>query len=138
MVNDIRLQRLSEVVRQRASRVILYELKDPRLGFVTVTKVKLARDLTQCTVYWSIMGTAGEKSKTAHALDDALGYVQSAVAKEMGTRKTPRLYFKYDPSMENAQKVYDILAKLKKERGEPVGDADAAPKIAPGDDSGEE
>jgi ribosome-binding factor A len=118
MVNDIRLARLSEVVRERASRVILYELKDPRLGFVTVTRVKLARDLTMCTVFWSIIGTPGEKSKTAHALEDARGVIQSAIAKEMGTRKTPRVYLKHDPSLERAQKVYDILEKIKRERGE--------------------
>jgi ribosome-binding factor A len=122
MVNDIRLLRLSEVVKQKASKVILYELKDPRLGFVTVTGVKLARDLTQCVVLWSIVGTAGERSKTAHALEDARGVVQSAIAKEMGTRKTPRITFRYDPSAERAQKVHGLLAQLRQERlerGEP-------------------
>ena len=119
MVNDIRLQRLSEVVKQRASQAILYELKDPRMGFVTVTRVKLATDLTQCTVFWSVMGTAGEKSKTAHALESARGFIQSAIAKAMGTRKTPRIYFKYDPAIERAQKVFEILAKIRREGGQP-------------------
>ena len=122
MVNDIRLLRLGEVVRQRATKAILYELKDPRLGFLTITRVKLAKDLTQCVIFWSIVGTPGEKSKTAHALEDARGFVQSAVAKEMGTRVTPRLTFKHDPSLEKAQKVFEILATLRKERkdrGEP-------------------
>jgi ribosome-binding factor A len=122
MVNDIRLLRLSEVVRQRATKAILYELKDPRLGFITVTRVKLAKDLTQCIVFWSIVGTPGEKSKTAHALEDARGFVQSAVAGTMGTRVTPRLTFKFDPSLERAQKVFEILTTLRKERkdrGEP-------------------
>jgi ribosome-binding factor A len=120
MVNDIRLKRLSELVKERAARAILYELKDPRLGFITVTRVKLAQDLTQCVVYWSVIGTPGEKSKTSHALEDARGFVQSAVAKEMGTRKTPRLFFKFDPALERAQKVNEILAKLRRERGEDV------------------
>ena len=116
MVNDIRLKRLSEVVKQRASRAILYELKDPRLGFITVTQVKLASDLTQCVIYWSVIGTPGEKSKTAHALEDARGYLQSAIAKEMGTRVTPRIFLKFDESIEKAQKVFGLLAKIKKER----------------------
>ena len=118
MVNEIRLRRLSEVVKQRAARVILYELKDPRLGFVTVTGVKLASDLTQCVILWSVIGTPGEQSKTAHALQDARGFIQSAVAGAMGTRVTPRIYLKYDPSLAKAQKVLDILAKIKAERGE--------------------
>jgi ribosome-binding factor A len=122
MVNDIRLLRLSEVVKERASRAILYELKDPRLGFVTVTGVKLASDLTQCVILWSVIGTSGAKSKTEHALESSRGYIQSAVAKAMGTRKTPRLYFRHDPSLEKAQKVNEILAKLRRERGEDGGD----------------
>jgi ribosome-binding factor A len=128
MVNDIRLRRLAEVVKERASRAILYELKDPRLGFVTVTGVKLAKDLTQCVILWSVLGTPGEKSKTSHALESAKGYVQAAVAKAMGTRKTPRIYFRHDPSLEKAQKVYDLLARIRRERedrgGAPPGPAD--------------
>ncbi len=126
MVNDIRLARLAEVVKERASRAILYELKDPRLGFVTVTRVKLARDLTQCVVFWSVMGTPGEQSKTAHALEDARGFIQSAIAKVMGTKKTPRIYLRKDESLEKAHKVFELLAKLKRERGE-TGPATTAP-----------
>jgi len=118
MVSDIRLRRLAELVKQRASRAILYELKDPRLGFLTVTRVKLASDLTQCTLFWSLIGTAGERSKSAHALESARGFIQSAIAKEMGTRVTPRITLKYDPSIERAQKVYGILDRLRRERGE--------------------
>jgi ribosome-binding factor A len=118
MVGDIRLLRLTELVRERATRAILYELKDPRLGFLTVSRVSLAKDLTACTVFWSIIGTPGEKSKTAHALEAARGYVQSAVAKEMGTRVTPRVRFEFDPSYEKAAKVHTILAKLRREREE--------------------
>ena len=118
MVSDIRQKRLEQVVRRRVGEAILQELKDPRLGFVTVTRVKLARDLSYATIFWSVIGTPGDKSKTAHALEDSRGYLQSAVAKAMMTRVTPRLGFRYDASLEKAQKVFDILAKLRRERGE--------------------
>jgi ribosome-binding factor A len=124
MVNDIRLQRLTEVIRQRVSRAILQEMKDPRIGFITVTQVKLAKDLTSAVIFWSIIGSDGDRSKAAHALEDARGFLQSAVAKEMGTRVTPRLSMRYDPSLVKAQKVYDLLAKLRRERGESVLDQD--------------
>ena len=124
MVNDIRLARLTEVVQRRASKAILYDLKDPRLGFVTVTRVKLAKDLTQCTVFWSVLGTKGEISKTAHALEDARGFLQSAIAREMGTRVTPRLTLRHDPSLEKAQKVHELLAHLRRERGEPDAESE--------------
>ena len=130
MVSDIRLKRLTEVVKERASEVIVLELKDPRLGFVTVTRVKLARDLTQAVIFWSIIGSAGDRSKTAHALEDARGFIQSAVAKAMQTRVTPRLTIKFDPSLERAQKVHEILAQLRREREErgEGGDSEDAPK----------
>jgi ribosome-binding factor A len=67
-------------------------------------------------IYWSILGTPGEKSKAARALEDARGYLQSAIAREMGTRVTPRITLKYDESIEKAQKVHGILANLRKER----------------------
>jgi ribosome-binding factor A len=127
MVNDIRLQRLQEVVKQRVSEAILFELKDPRLGFITVTRVSLARDLTSCVVFWSVVGTAGERSKTAHALESSLPYLQRAVAKAMQTRQTPRLHLKHDESIEKAAKVHSLLRKLREERGEPSEDAAAAP-----------
>jgi len=122
MVHEIRLKRLTEIVRQRASRAILYEMKDPRVGFITVTRVTLAKDLTNAVVFWSILGTDGDRSKTAHALEDAKGFVQSAVAGAMGTRQTPRLTFRYDPSFERAQKVHETLIRLRRERGEEVED----------------
>lgn len=136
MVNDIRLRRLTEVVKQRASQVILMELKDPRLGFLTVTRVKLAKDLTMATIFWSIIGSKGDRSKTAHALEDARGYIQSAVAKVMGTRVTPRITLKYDPSMERAQKVHETLAALRRERAE-RGEPEPPPAPFPEDGDGD-
>lgn len=128
MVNDIRLKRLTEVVKQRVSVAMLQELKDPRIGFITVTGVKLAKDLTSAVVLWSIIGSDGDRSKTAHALEDARGFLQSEVAKVMGTRVTPRLTFHYDPSLAKAQKVFEILARLKEERGDEPPDPAAPPE----------
>ncbi len=127
MVNDIRLKRLTELVKQRVSVAIVKELKDPRLGFITVTRVKLARDLTTGVIFWSIIGTDADRSKTTHALEASRGYLQSVVAKAMGTRVTPRLTLRYDPSLVRAQKVYDVLARLRRERGEPEDPDGAVP-----------
>jgi ribosome-binding factor A len=147
MVNDIRLRRLEEVIKQRASEVILFELKDPRLGFLTVTRVKLARDLTTCVVYWSVVGTAGERSKTEHALESSRAYLQRAIAKALQTRQTPVVHLRYDESMLRAAKVHDILKRLREERGEnaPGDAAEAEARVAAdeakggaGDDGSEE
>ncbi|MCU0724455.1 MAG: 30S ribosome-binding factor RbfA [Planctomycetes bacterium] len=117
-MRDIRHEKLSSLVHRRASEVILYELKDPRLGFVTVTRVKLSKDLRHATVYWSVVGPDSDRTKTAHALDHARGFVQSEVAAALQTRVTPALDFEYDESVEGSVRVSRILDELRRRRGE--------------------
>lgn len=111
-MRDVRLSRLTHVVHRVASEVVLYDLKDPRLGFVTVTRVKLTNDLRHAVIYWSVVGTESERSKTAHALENATGYVQSRVAKALHTRVTPALRFEYDAGVEGSVRVSQILSEL--------------------------
>ncbi len=125
-MKDLRHEKLSSLVLRRASEVILYELKDPRIGFVTVTRVKLARDLRHVVVYYSIVGTDGEKSRTTHALESARGHVQSEIARAMRTRITPLVQFKYDESVEGSVRVSRILDELRKERGEEIAESPPA------------
>lgn len=126
MPNDIRILRLEKVALQRASQVVLYELADPRLTMVTITRVELAKDLTYGTVYWSCLGGKGDRSKAEHALRDATGFVQSEIAKVFRTRRTPKIRFEFDPSIAGAVRVGNLLTKLEKEREAREGGA-AAP-----------
>jgi ribosome-binding factor A len=137
MPNDIRLRRLQEQVKQRAAQVILHELKDPRLGFITVTRVDLSRDLSHAIVHWSVIGTEGEKSKSTHALEASRGFVQAAVAKIMGTRVTPRLQFQFDPGPGKAQQITETLNRLEQERRE-HGKVGSESESATDDDGSEE
>lgn len=129
-MRDVRLQKLTHLVHRTASEVILYELKDPRLGFVTVTRVKLSRDLRHAIVFYSVVGTDGDRSKTAHALDHARGHIQTRIAKVMRTRVTPLIRFEYDLGVEGSVRVSQILAEIAEESGE--GEAE------PGEDAFEE
>lgn len=95
---------------------MLQELADPRLTFVTITRVQLAKDLSHATVYWSTLGEGGQRTKVEHALRDAAPYVQSEVAKVFRTRRTPHLVFRFDKSIEGAVRVSGILDAIKKER----------------------
>lgn len=117
--------KLAEVIRQRAAHVILHELKDPRMGFVTITHVKLAPDLTSAKVFWSVLGGGSERSKTMHALEHARGFVQRRVAEGLRLRNAPELLFDYDEAVEGAIKMGGILKQLRTERGEdpPAGAA---------------
>ena len=117
-MRDVKLSRLTRFVHRRVSEVVLYELQDPRLGFITVTRVDLSRDIRHATVFWSIVGTQGDRSKAAHALDDACGRVQGEVARVMKTRVTPILRFEYDESVEGSVRVSRILNELRQERGD--------------------
>jgi ribosome-binding factor A len=127
-MRDVRHEKLVSLVHRRASEVILYELKDPRLGFVTVTRVKLSRDLRHATVYWSVVGPASDRSKTARALDHARGFVQSEIAAALRTRVTPALAFEYDESVEGSVRVSRILDELRRQRG------DGGPSSSGGDE----
>ncbi len=117
------VQRLSEVIRRRASECILFELKDPRLGFMTVTRVELAPDLSSCRIYYSVLGTPKERNRTRHALHDARGYVQHVVAKSLQTRVAPHVEFEYDESIEGAARMQSLLKELRDSRDETPPDA---------------
>jgi ribosome-binding factor A len=123
-MRDIRHEKLSSLVHRRASEVILYELKDPRLGFVTVTRVKLSKDLRHATIFWSVVGADSDRSKTTHALEHARGFIQSEVASALSTRVTPTLDFEYDESVEGSVRVSRILDDLRRIRGEDAEPAD--------------
>jgi ribosome-binding factor A len=113
---DIRLKRLEKLAMRRASEIVIHELADPRLTFVTITRVELAGDLSHGTIFWSTLGEGGQRSKVEHALRDAAGVVQSEIAKVFRTRRTPHIVFKFDKSIEGASRVSGILDAIKKER----------------------
>lgn len=125
-----KFEKLVSLVKQKVATIVLYRLKDPRVGFVTVTKIVLTRDLKRCTVHYSVVGTSGEKSRTAKALEDARGFIQKEVGKTLRTRVVPRVEFLYDESMEKTSHIEDILKNIKREGGgltkpsDPLDEAD--------------
>jgi len=116
MATDVRLARLERLALRRAGEIVLHELADPRLTFVTITRVKLSADLSHGTIYWSTLGEGGQRTKVEHALRDSAPVVQSEIAKAFRTRRTPHIVFKFDESIEGASRVSGILDAIKKER----------------------
>lgn len=125
-----RLARVSEVIREVAAETILFELQDPRVKNVTVTRAEVSADLQHAKVYVSVMGTPKEQDLCLHGLKHAAGFVQSKLASRMKTRYTPTLKFVLD---EGVKKSLEITRILKKELGD-LTQAEPAP--APDDDSG--
>ncbi len=124
-MNWDKFEKLVSLVREKLTTIILYRLKDPRIGFVTVTRVELSRDLKTCSVYYSVFGKEGEKSKTSHALEAAKGYIQSEIAKALRTKTVPQVRFIFDEGMDKADRVFRILKEIETEK-ENNGDSDEA------------
>jgi ribosome-binding factor A len=123
MPADIRLRRLEKLALHRACEIVQHELSDPRIEFVTLTRVELSKDLSHGVIFWSTLGEGGQRSKVEHALRDAAPLVQTEVAKVFRTRRTPHLVFRFDKSIEGAARVSGILDAIKAERAARTGGA---------------
>lgn len=110
-----RLERVAEVVREVASETILFELRDPRVKGVTVTRTEVSGDLQHAKVYVSVMGTQQEQDLCMHGLKHAAGFVQSKLASRMKTRFTPTIQFILDQgvkkSIEMTRLINEALAQ---------------------------
>ncbi len=108
-MGELRIRKIQEFIKQEVSRIILQELKDPRLGFVTVTDVRITGDLREATVYVSLFGRDEEKKNTLAALAKANGFIRSEVGKRLGIRYSPQIGFKEDQSLDYGMKIEKIL-----------------------------
>jgi ribosome-binding factor A len=104
-----RLARVAEVVREVASQTILFELKDPRVKGVTVTRAEVSGDLQHAKVYVSIMGTAKEQQLCLHGLRHAAGFLQARLASHLQTRFTPVIRFVLDEGVKKSIEVSRLI-----------------------------
>src|SRR5437660_8755536 len=104
-----RLARVAEVVREVASETILFELRDPRVRGVTVTRTEVSGDLQHAKVYVSIMGTPSEQDACMRALRHAAGFVQSKLAGRLKTRFTPLIQFVLDQGVKNSIEITRLI-----------------------------
>ncbi len=114
-----RMRRVDEAVRAVLSDVIASDLKDPRVGFVTVTGVKTSPDLRHARVYVSVLGDDAARAASLEGLRSAHGYLQRQVASELTLKHTPALTFIYDDSVDRGMRISELLDETA-----PVKDAD--------------
>lgn len=120
-----RLARVAEVIREVAAETILFEMRDPRVKNVTVTRAEVSGDLQHAKVYVSIMGSAKAQDLALHGLRNAAGFVQSKLGNRLKTRFTPQIKFVLD---EGVKKSIEVSRLLNAERAQAAGSAtDAAP-----------
>ncbi len=98
------------------SDLLFRRVKDPRIGFVSIVKVDVPRDISQAKVYASVLGSDEEKAKTMEGLRSAQGLIRSEVAKALGMRHAPEIVFELDEGIEHSIKVSKLLSEINKER----------------------
>ncbi|MDQ0059707.1 30S ribosome-binding factor RbfA [Paenibacillus harenae] len=108
----IRVGRVSEQIKKELSQIIQMELKDPRIGFITVTGVETTSDLSQAKIYLSVLGSEEQKEATLQALARGTGFLRSELGKRMKLRHTPVLLFKFDSSIEYGSRIEALLDNI--------------------------
>jgi ribosome-binding factor A len=106
-----RMRRVDEAMREVLSDAITSELKDPRVGFVTVTSVDTSPDLRQARVYVSVLGTDAVRRRSLDGLRSAHGFLQRRVADELRLKHTPTLDFVYDDTLDRAERIEELLER---------------------------
>jgi ribosome-binding factor A len=107
-----RTRRVNEAVRHVLSEAITRELKDPRVGFVTVTAVDISPDLRNARVYVSVLGDAEVREASLAGLSSAHGFLQRTIADELRIKHTPTLTFEYDDSVDRSLRVGELLEEI--------------------------
>jgi ribosome-binding factor A len=106
-----RVLKLADQIKVIVAEMLERRIKDPRLGFVTVTDVRLTGDSREATVFYTVMGTEAERAGTGIALASATGLIRSEVGKQLGMKFTPTVAFVLDAVPETAQQIDELLAK---------------------------
>jgi ribosome-binding factor A len=108
-----RVDKLADQIKVIVAEMLERRIKDPRLGFVTVTDVRLSGDSRDATVFYTVLGTEEEQAATGAALRSATGLIRAQVGKQLGLRFTPTLTFLLDAVPENARQIDDLLAQAR-------------------------
>lgn len=111
-VARLRVQRVAEQLKKEIAEMIRTEVKDPRIGFATVTRVDLANDLQHAKVYVSVFGSPEERQDSLAALQRASGYLRGEVGRRLRLRLTPELVFKLDESGEYSDRINKVIKEL--------------------------
>jgi ribosome-binding factor A len=130
-----RMRRVNEAIRQVIGDAVASDLKDPRVGFVTVTDVRTSADLSHARVYVSVLGEPEARAETMDGLRSAHGYLQRRISGELHLKRTPTLEFSYDDTTDRAMRL-DALIDAEVETGHDLSAQDD--RRTSGDDLGEE
>src|SRR5699024_8921967 len=110
-MSNIRANRVAEEIKKEMGDIVTRKLKDPRIGFVTITDVEVTGDLQQATIYISVL-EKDKKEETLVGLSKASGFIRSEIGKRIQLRKTPEITFEFDEALEYGTRIEEILRDL--------------------------
>ncbi|PIV24259.1 MAG: ribosome-binding factor A [Deltaproteobacteria bacterium CG_4_8_14_3_um_filter_45_9] len=116
-----RSEKVADLIRKEISQMLVKSIKDPRIGFVTITKVTVSEDCRFAKVYFSVAGTPQERERSIKGLDSAKGFVRKELGRRIRLRYTPEILFQFDPSIEYAIHMEELIQSIHQEK-EPNGD----------------
>ncbi len=108
-----RTARLAQQFQQEIAMIIQQELKDPRLGFVTITRVELSKDLSHAKVFYSCLGPPDERTRSEEALGHSAGFIHGLIKKRFRLKVIPEISFRYDESIEGSIAMTETFERLK-------------------------
>ncbi len=111
---ELRANRIAEQMKKELGEILTRKIKDPRVGFVTVTDVEVTGDLQQAKVFISVLGDEHQKQDTLLGLAKAKGFIRSEIGQRIRLRKTPELLFEFDEALEYGNRIETILRDLNK------------------------
>lgn len=114
-MSQIRMQKISKQIERDVTDIIMNEIKDTKIGFVTVTGAEVTSDLSFCKVYYSVLGGDNRTEAATKALERAKGFIRTELAKRLSIRKTPELIFEIDQSIDYGNKIDTMLADLRRQ-----------------------
>lgn len=114
-MSKLRIEKLQELMKQEISKIILTDLKDPAIGFVTVTNVELTNDLRHAKIWFSLFGEAEKQKETLLALERSLGFIRSELSKRIRLKFMPELHLQTDKSLDYSDHIQKLLLKIKED-----------------------
>lgn len=110
---SFRPERLAEAIKKEVSEMLTEDLKDPRIGFVSITSVEVSKDLRYASVFVSVFGEPAERKASLEALQKAQGFIRGELAKRIRLRYTPEINFKLDESIERGTRLISLMNEVK-------------------------
>lgn len=111
-----RSEKVADLIQKEVSHMLVKSIKDPRIGFVTITRVSVSEDCRFAKIYFSVAGTLEEREKSMKGLESAKGYVRKELGRRIRLRYTPEIVFRFDPSIEYAIHMEELIRGIHPKR----------------------